>query len=249
MKPALSTLILTLLVAAPLAAQEEEDPRRWSAEAGLALAASGGNEDLTVFSTNLGLTRLETDAYELALKTRFRYGRNNGETVAENLHGEMNLDLWPEASWSPFLFATGEKDPIKQLEGRLNGGAGLKRTFWQQDWNEVSLSGAMLYSFENLEVPDSLGDGISRTARWSFRTVARTVLGAGSKIEQTVFFHPAYDRLEDYQLESVTDLRVALSERLAFTTVLLYQRDNTPAPDVKADDYAITVGLSLSTQW
>lgn len=249
MKAAISTLTLILLLAGPVAAQEEEDPDRWSAEAGLALAASGGNEDLTVFATNLGLTRLETDAYEVALKTRFRYGRNNGETVAENLHGELNLDLWPAADWSPFLFATGERDPIKQLESRLNGGAGLKRTFWQEDWSEVSVSSAMLYSHENLEVPDSLGDGITRTARWSFRTVARTELGAGSKIQQTVFFQPAYDRLVDYQLESVTDLRVALSERLAFTTVLLYQRDNTPAPDVKPDDYSITVGLSLSTQW
>lgn len=249
MRAALSSLTLVLLLAGPLVAQEEEDADRWSAEARLALAASGGNEDLTVFTTSLGLTRLETDAYELALKTRFRYGRNDGQKVAENLHGELNLDLWPAATWSPFLFATGEQDPIKQLEARLNGGAGLKRTLWQEDWNEVSLSGAMLYSYENLEVPDSLGDGINRTARWSFRTVARMELGTGSKIQQTVFFQPAYDRLEDYQLESVTDLRVALSERLAFTTVLLYQRDNTPAPDVKPDDYSITVGLSLSTQW
>ena len=174
MKAAISTLTLILLLAGPLAAQEEEDPDRWSAEAGLALAASGGNEDLTVFTTSLGLTRLETDVYELALKTRFRYGRNDGRKVAQNLHGELNLDLWPAASWSPFVFATGEQDPIKQLEARLNGGAGLKRTFWQEDWNEVSLSGAMLYSYENLEVPAALGDGINRTARWSFRTVART---------------------------------------------------------------------------
>lgn len=240
---------LTAFSATATAQAPEEQPNRWSTEAGLALQSSGGNESLTVFTTNLGLSHLRTDVFELSLDTRFRYGESEGERVAENLHGEANFDLWPEATWSPFLFATAEQDPIKRLDARFNGGAGAKRTFWQNGWSEVSLSGAVLYSYENLEVPDSLGTGVTQTARWSWRVRGRKEIGASSRLEQTVFFQPAWNDLDDYQLESTTAVRVALSERLSYTTTILYQRDNTPAPDVKPDDYSISVGLSLSTQW
>lgn len=247
---ALGLAALTLCTAATAHGQEvEEEPERWSAEAGLSLNSSGGNEDLTVFTTTLGISHLRTDAFELAVNTRFRYGSSEGQKVAENLRSELNLDLWPQATWSPFLFATAEQDPFKSLDVRLNSGVGAKRTFWQEDWSEVSVSSAILYSYENLAVPDSLGDGITETARWSFRSRGRLQIGEGSRFEQVVFFQPAYDRLEDYQLESVSSLRIAISEQLSLTTELLYQRDNTPAPDVKPDDYSITVGLSLATQW
>ena len=244
-------LILALATfTAPTTAQEaEEDPDTWSAEAGLTLQASGGNESLTVFTTTLGLSHLRTDVAEFSADGRFRYGESEGEKVAENLRGNVTMDLWPQATWSPFLFATAEQDPIKRLDARVNGGAGAKRTFFQDGWSEASVSGAILYSYENLEVADSLGDGITQTARWSWRVRARKELGEGSRIEQVVFFLPAWDRLADYQLESVTKLRVAINKTLSFTTDILYQRDNTPAPDVGPDDYSISVGLSMATQW
>ncbi len=34
-----------------------------------------------------------------------------------------------------------------------------------------------------------------------------------------------------------------------FTTSLLYERDSTPAPDVKPDDWNIALGFSLATRW
>lgn len=244
-------LALAMLSAGPAAAQEAEDePAAWTAEAGLTLQASGGNEDLAVFTATAAITHLETDVYELAGDARFRYGESEGERVAENLSGSLTMDFWPQAAWSPFLFASGEKDPIKKLDLRLNGGAGAKRTFWQDGWSEVSTSAAILYSYENLEIPDTVaGDGVTETARWSFRMRGRKELSEGSRLEQVVFFQPAWDRLEDYQLESVTKLRVALSEQLSFLTDFLYQRDNTPAPDVGPDDYSISVGLSVATEW
>ncbi|MDX1675958.1 MAG: DUF481 domain-containing protein, partial [Longimicrobiales bacterium] len=229
----LLTLTTLLLLPAAGAAQEEDETNSWSAEAGLTLQASGGNESLTVFTVTGGLSHLETDVYEASGNVRFRYGESEGVRVVENLRGEASMDLWPGATWSPFFFATGEQDPIKKLEARLNGGAGAKRTFWQDGWNEVSTSAAVLYSYENLDVADSLGTGVTQTARWSLRLRGRTELGTGSRFEQVIFFQPAWDRIRDYQLESVTKLRVALSEQLSITTDLLYQRDNTPAPDVK----------------
>jgi hypothetical protein len=64
-----------------------------------------------------------------------------------------------------------------------------------------------------------------------------------------VFYQPVWDSLADYLIESRTSARVAVSERLALTTTLLYQRDSTPPPEVAPDDWSITIGLSLATTW
>ena len=254
--------ILTALALLPATAPAQESgamdadtaaPKAWSAEAGVTLNSAGGNESLTVFTITGSLGHLRTDIFEFGLNTRFRYGESEGEVVAQNLRGETNFDLWPEAKWSPFLFGTAEQDPIKQLEARFNGGAGAKRTFWQDGWSEVSLSGAVLYSYENLAIPDSLaatlGDGVSQTARWSWRIRGRKEIGAGKRLEQTVFYQPAFTEFEDYQLESITDIRIAVSQTMAFSTTILYQRDSTPAPGVLPDDYSISLGLTVATEW
>lgn len=239
-----------------VAAQETDpadEPERWAGEIGFALNSTGGNQHITILSTNVALSHLETSEYEAGIGGRFRYGRSGGEDVAQNLQGNVNLDFRPEATWSPFLFATGESDPFKKLEARLNTGAGVKHTFWREDWSEVSLSGAVLYSYENLAVADSLAaslnDGVSNMARWSFRGRTRKEFGEGRRLEQVVFYQPDWDELDDYLLESVTAGRWVLTRGLAFTTTFTYQRDSTPAPDVQPDDWSLAVGLSVATRW
>jgi hypothetical protein len=240
-----------LAAPAGLLAQEAvtEPPDRWRAEVGLSFNGSGGNQQLTLLTTNLGITHLQTDVFEMGVRSRFRYGESEGSVVARNIQGALNFDLYPEAGWSPFVFMTAEQDAFRKLDLRWNGGAGVKRTFWRNDWDEVSLSGAALYSYENLQVPDSLGTGISGTARWSWRARARKRFAEGTQLEQVVFFQPAWDRLADYQLESSTSGRLALSRSLALTASLLYERDNTPAPEVKPDDWSVAVGFSMTTTW
>lgn len=228
---------------------QEEEPDRWGSQVGLSLNSSGGNEQLTILTTDLSLTHLQTESYELELETRFRYGRSDGDEVAQNLWGSLNADIRPAEAWSPFLFVTAEQDPFKRLDVRLNGGAGVKRTFYQDGWDEVSLSAAGLYSYENLEVADSLGDGNTETARWSLRTRGRHEVRDGTRFEQTVFFQPAWTELDDYLLEARTTGRVAVTQSVALTTTLTYQRDSTPAPEVGPEDWSVAVGLSLANTW
>lgn len=245
--------LVVLVGGGGLGAQEapelEERRDRWSADLGLSVNGSGGNERLTVITTELGLTHLETDRYELGLNTRARYGRSEGSEVARNVRGALNADFGPGRRWSPFVFATAEHDRFRRLDLRLNGGGGVKRTFWRDGWSEVSLSGAVLYSYEELVLEDGVGSGVSHTARWSWRGRGRRQVREGTRVEQVVFFQPAWDRVGDYLVEAQTSGRVALSQSLALTTSFLYQRDSTPAPDVAPDDWAIAIGLSIATSW
>jgi hypothetical protein len=244
-----ATLLALLIVVPAAATAQEEATARWGAEIGFTLNTSGGNEDLTVLATDIGITHLDSAQYELDAGAHLRYGQSEGKDVAQNLRGNVSVDVWPRATWSPFVFADAESDPFKRLDLRLNAGAGVKHTFHQDGWDEVSLSGAVLYSRESLEVPDTLGDGVTRTARWSWRGRGRFELGEGRRIEQLVFYQPAWNELEDYLLYVVTSGRWAISSHLAFTTVIRYDRDSTPAPEVEADDWSVAVGLSLATRW
>lgn len=243
------TLTGSLMAQEPEVPDEPEDPDRWGTEVGFVLNTSGGNERLTVLTTHVGFTHLETSAYEADVGVRFRYGRSEGVEVARNLRGSTTLDLGPSASWSPFLFATAENDPHKKLEARLNGGSGVKRTFWKDGWNEASLSGAVLYSYENLEVEALEEDGVSETARWSWRGRARRDFTEGRRFEQVVYYQPEWDDYGDYLLEARTTGRWSLTESLAFTTTFLYERDSTPAPSVGPDDWSLAVGLTVATRW
>lgn len=228
--------------------EEVEAGDRWGAEIGFALSTAGGNEDLTVLTSELGLTHLETARYELTFGGRVRYGRSEGTEVARNLRGTVNAEFWPGAPWSPFITATAEHDPFRRLDLRWNSGSGIKRTFWRQGWSEVSLSGAILYAFERVESELALPE-VTHMARWSWRARVRHRLQEGTRVEQVVFFQPAWGRIGDYLLEAHSSGRVALSESLALTTSLLYQRDSLPPADVSPDDWSITIGLSMATGW
>jgi hypothetical protein len=229
-------------------AEAEPATERWGAEIGLALNTSGGNEELTVLTTELGLTHLETTAYELTFRGRLRYGQSDGREVARNVRGTLNAELRPGEAWSPFVFATAEHDPFRRLDVRLNSGSGIKRTFWRQGWSDVSLSGAILYEHERI-AREALAAEITHKARWSLRGRARHRLREGTRVEQVVFYQPAWGRAGDYLLEAQSSGRVALSESLAVTTSFLFQRDSTPPAEVSPDDWSLTIGLSLATGW
>lgn len=247
----LSLLFLSILTATarPLGAQKSDDPEHWAAEVGFSLNTSGGNEQLTVLTSQVGLSHLETSSYEASIGGRLRYGRSEGEKVAQNLRGNTTLDLWPESRFTPFLFATAENDPFKKLRARLNSGSGVKQTYWRDGWSEVSASGALLYSYENIRVDEPLGARVKHNARWSWRSRARKQIGDGRRVEHVIFFQPVWDQLGDYLLESETSARWSLTRTLAFTTTLLYERDSTPAEGVGANDWSLAVGLTAATRW
>lgn len=232
----------------PPAEEPAPEPDRWGAEAGFSLNGSGGNENLTVLIAELGLTHLETESYELSFDSRFRYGRSEGREVANSVRGSLTADIRPGSGWSPFVFATAEHDLFRKLKIRLSSGTGVKRTLYRRDWDEVSISGAVLYDYEKTRIDPGL-DAVTYTGRWSWRGRARHQIRDGTRFEQVAYFLPAWNEFSDYLLEARSSGRVALTRALAVTATAIYERDSTPAPEVGPDDWSIAVGLSLATAW
>jgi len=143
----LATLFLLAVYVLPLAAQEdeseaeaagdspaeaEESPNppapRWDMRAELAFTDQSGSRSLQVFTGGFNASHRRREDFRFDIGVQSRYGRSNGEMVTRNDRLDIAFDLTPDEAWSPFLFADGERDPMRQLELRLNGGAGAKYT-------------------------------------------------------------------------------------------------------------------------
>lgn len=242
-----------LMAAAPAAAgaqaPTQDGVERWGYELNLALTSVGGNEDLTVLTTEMRLTRLETDAFELELTGRVRYGRSQGQEVSRNLLGSVKLDLVPEQPWTPFIFSTVEHDRFRKLDLRVNSGGGVKYNVWRSPIAELSTSLAALHSHENFVADPALPAAPVNRARWSLRVRGFRALNDALRVEHLSFYQPVWDQAGDYLFSSRSSARLQLTTALAFGISYLFERDSTPPPEVEPDDHVFQVDANFRTRW
>lgn len=224
-------------------------PDRWGFGLDLALTSSSGNENITVLTTGFKITHLITDDYELELTANYRYGMSAGEVVARNIKSDMKFDFQPEATFSPFLFASAERDPFRKLDLRAHGGAGAKYLLVSSDDTRVSFSLGALYSYEDRRLAEPTPDlaPFQREGRLSWRFKGRHELNDGIHLENTTYYQPVWNIGADYLFNSDTSVRMVVNKFLALSFGYTYERDSTPLPDVRPDDQLLRAGVSL--QW
>jgi hypothetical protein len=252
--PALGTwaaLMLVAVGAVPAAglqdAEEAED--RFETVLDLAFTTASGNQDITLLTTDLGFTHLNPEAFRLEAGAGARFGRSEGEKVAENYRAQADLAFTPEARWSPFLFTEAEHDPFRRLDLRTSAGAGARYRFCEAERGSASISGALLYSYENFapdpELADSLSVPSEQNARLSWRLKGERELTENVTLEHVTFYQPVWDTVDDYLLDAQTTARVRVSDAVALTISYIFERDSTPPPDVGRDDRLFTAGVSI----
>lgn len=243
-----------LLGVAPAAAQlalpdsAAPAPERWDVSAELSYADQSGNETLRLFTGGLRVSHREKEAFELEGVLQSRYGESQNRVVARNHYGSLTFDLHPQRRWSPFLFATLERDAFKRLDLRANGGAGAKLTPYRADGgdDEASVSLALLVSHENLAPTATDATAPVRTlARWSLRVRGARELRPGIDLRHTTFYQPAWDRVADYLLRSDTEATVLLTERLALSVSYQLNRNGLPPAGVQPEDRLFKTGLII----
>lgn len=249
MRRALATIPLFLAVAAPLAAQDpaEEEPDRWKTVLDIAFTSTQGNERLTLLSSEVKLTHLLQDAYSFELMLRGRYGRSEGEEVAKNYRLSLDFAKGRANRLSPFLFTSAEHDPFRRLDLRANGGAGARFRFYEADGGEASVSGALLYSYEDRSGV-SLNSAVAqfeRDGRWSWRIQGQQEVGEGMRLEHTTFYQPIWNEGDDYLLEVTSKARALIGSRMAVTFTHSFERDSTPLPEVEKNDSLFKVGVTF----
>lgn len=245
-------VILTLALAAGGAAGQETAPGpgdaadRWRLALDLAFTATSGNSRVSILTSGVQLTHLETDRYEMEVSGKVRYGRSEGEETERSAQAGLKVDLQPRADWSPFVFLTVEHEPFRRLEVRGYSGGGLKRTLWRSDAGKLSVSGAAVYSMEQLQAVDQApADPVRREVRSSWRIKGARIFSESARVENTTFYQPMWDRPDDYLIEAQTSVTVQLTRRLGLRLSHLYERDSTPPTGVRRNDQVTTIGFAV----
>jgi hypothetical protein len=219
---------------------------RWKAVFDLLFSGASGNQDLVVLTTGARLTHLEKERFEMEASVQARYGESGGQEVARNLRGGLKLDLNPKAQWSPFVFGTLEHDPFRRLNVRANGGLGVKYSLIDTPEAHLSVSGAGLYSYEDVELSmNSAVDHFRQKARSSWRARGTRTFGNGLRAEQVTFYQPRVTDAADYLLSAESSARAKLSSVVSFKLMHAYERNSTPPENVRRDDHRFEAGLSF----
>lgn len=255
-KKILATALVPLAALAavtPAEAQtESEKPKKkdsWVAVVDLAFSGASGNDRTVLLTSGFSIRHLHTEHYEMEFSGSVRYGKSEGREVARNLKSGIKLDLMPRERWSPFFTINAERDPFRKLELRSNSGAGVKYTFWREKRGNASISVAGLHSYEQL-TPDAadLIDG-QHSARWSWRFKGVRRFNGKVNVENTTFYQPVWDRLDEYLLTTDTSVRVPMSRRISLTLRHTYDRDSVAPVGVHKDDHLVRAGLTIESRW
>ncbi len=241
-------LLAACLAVAPSSAQEEEAPDPWQVQLQLGLNGASGNSSFSILRVGVDAVRTETDDYELELAGVYRYGTNEEDVIADDARASLKLDWRPQATWSPFVFAEGARDEIRNLDLRVSGGAGVKWAFLKGERAQASLSLAALAEYENFDVEPGLGDPESRSlGRWSARFKGARTLGEGTEIENVSYYRPVMDEFGDYEVEITNTLSTSLMENLTLAVEHVYLHDEVPPPGAEKDDqkYSVLFRLAL----
>ena len=256
MRAAAGAVMALLIAAAGAGAQEAGEagspaPDRWGFELNVALTSTSGNDQISVLVTDAKISHLQTEALKLDWAGRIRYGRSAGEEVAQNMQTSMTVELRPKARWSPFVFGQGEKDPFKRLDLRTSSGAGVRYRVARGDGGELTVSGAALHSYENLEVPatDEVSQEFTHNARWRWIGEGRYELGELVDASHRTYYEPVWDRGRDYLMEVQNTVRFKVNTHLTFRVAHVFQRDSSPPLEVEENDYMLTLGVGYRTRF
>lgn len=221
---------------------------RWDLSTDISLTEQSGNRVLRLFAGGLKFSHREKKRYRLDGRLQARYGRSEGEVVARNSYGLLAFDLHPDAHWSPFLSAEAERDPIKRLDLRLNGGAGATYSpFRGKSDLTATMSMGLLYSYENLssasaEKPEPDPRFL---ARWNLKAQGKKEIQSSVTLNMLSLFQPAWGEADDYLLRTEAGAKVSLTKRLALSVVYQLNRNSQPPEGVEPTDRLLKTGFEV----
>ena len=238
-------LALTLASLVPCAAQEPQP--RWNVQLELGFNGSLGNSSFSILRTGGRAKHLKTDVAEFELSTLVRYGTSEEKVIANDQRVTTKLDLWPQATWSPFFFVDASRDVIRKLDFRSNGGAGAKYAFWKGESGNASVSAALIWDYQNFHLdPDATDPETKSLARWSIRAKGEKTLSETTTIEHATFYQPAWDRTSDFVVTMTTSVSTKVLRDVSLSIEHEFLHDSVPPPGVGPDDQKFSVLLKVT---
>ena len=245
---ALPVLLLGLLLSSPGSTRGQEGPDRWRSDLEFGFTGASGNTSFSILTAAASLARLEREIYELDISGRLRWGQSDGQTIAEDMQGTVKFDWKPQAAFSPFVFATGSRDVIRNLDARLLAGGGAKWTFLQRsERTKMSVSLAAVLDHENYRLESgSTADEVISVERWSWRVKADHEFSTGATFQHVSFWMPRMTNRVDYIVDVSNSLSTRLLSNLSLVITHSYIHEAFPPPGAVRDDQRLGVVFRVS---
>ena len=242
-------LALAAIAATASAQAAPAPPRRppWRFGTEIAFTDISGNRQLQLFQSTLTAARQTPETFNFDFKLETRYGRSQGVEAARAAAARVRLDWTPRALFSPFLGFDWEYDRVRRIDTRLSGGAGANLNIAYRDQSRTTLSLGVIEEYVNTAASATAPGTVTSDTRIHSRFALLRTLRSGVAAEFNVKYQPATRDMSDYLFKADCALRVALSTKLSWRTTYVWNRDSTPAPDVRKDDRTLTTGLLI--QW
>jgi hypothetical protein len=201
---------------------------------------------LTTLLAGISFRRLATETVEFDVSASYRFGRAEDKTITDLFRTQLKFDIFPQAAWSPFLYASTERNPVRRIDLRMSGGAGGKYTFWRVPRGKASLSLATILNQEKFKPDGGLAPPTERNTRWSGRAKFNLYFGEGAEFEHITFFQPVWNEFGDYYLILDNSLRVPVFSGLSLVLQHEFRYDTTPVAGVKKSDSFLSVSFRLT---
>jgi len=230
------------------AAAGQGAPDLWRSSLEFGFTGASGNTSFSILTGAISLTRLQRDSYELDVSGRLRWGQSDGETIANDMRGTVKFDWRPQSVFSPFVFATGSRDVIRNVDARLLAGGGAKWTFHQpSDRTKMSVSLAAVVDHENYQLdPGSTADEVISVGRWSWRAKLDHRFASGATFQHITFWQPRVSDFGDYIVDVSNSLSSELLSNLSLVITHAYIHEEVPPPGAVRDDQRLGVVLRVS---
>lgn len=234
-RAACGLLFAALLFAPPASAQEAG----WDGEAEMGASVFFGSQDQSLVNARLELGHADS-TWDLSGAGRYTYGKStDGDGESHLTHRSWNLggtaDYLPFATVSYFGVAGAESSFQREIDLRLNGGAGIKYTFARSDASLLDASVALLAERTTFDVDpeppvvlvpeDPTADEPEETetlARWSWRFRARRSIDDDRvTFESTTFYRPVADDFGRYVVETTNSAAYGITENVRFKVSLV----------------------------
>lgn len=242
---AFAAAVISLISTPRSSSGQEPPPDDWKISIDLGLDASGGNTELVILRSALGVGFVGSERVEFDFNAAFRYGEDDVAVIERQSRASLKMDIDPQETWSPFAFASGFRDaPRRRLDFRGELGVGAKYTFVRQEATEASISAAGIGTTERFTAVEGLETPEDRNqVRVSWRTRFEHELREGAAFDQIFFYQPVWDVWSDYLFVAQTSLRTTLVGNLSLVVSHEFTHDETPAETVAKDDWTFNLGL------
>jgi putative salt-induced outer membrane protein YdiY len=214
----------------------------WQGRVGIAVKGASGNTDKVNAELDGRLIRRRGQYFDM-LTGSFNYGKSKGVRDTNNSFLHLRHRYALNESWGLEAFAQAQKNEFARLKLRTLLGGGIRRS-WLGDRTTLHLGLGSFFENETLR-PGTVAAASTRLWRGNAYMAWHYSVGKRVRLQNTLYFQPAWSDFGDQRLFNAAALRVAITGKLDIRMAVELTYDSRPPVAVRATDISYATGLEF----